>query len=178
MSVEGSRLDPWIDSYAGRARTLSASAIRALFSVASRPEVVSLAGGMPYVQALSMDQMADIAARVTAESQAGVPTADLVFLSAMDLAVKLANDGYGQSVALPQAVIWPDWANWRDTVFAITGEPAVFVYHRPAFADGPPQTRAASTPSTAISSAQGGPTCRSSIRWTAPATAADSPPAG
>ena len=64
MSIEGSRLDPWIDSYAGRARTLSASAIRALFAVASRPEVVSLAGGMPYVQALSMDQMADIAAKV------------------------------------------------------------------------------------------------------------------
>ena len=64
MSVEGSRLDPWIDSYAHRARTLSASAIRALFAVASRPEVVSLAGGMPYVQALPMDQMADIAAKV------------------------------------------------------------------------------------------------------------------
>ena len=63
-SSEGSRLDPWIDSYAGRARTLSGSAIRALFAVASRPEVVSLAGGMPYVQALSMDQMADIAAKV------------------------------------------------------------------------------------------------------------------
>ena len=61
---EGSRLDPWIDSYAGRARTLSGSAIRALFAVASRPEVVSLAGGMPFVQALSMDQMADIAAKV------------------------------------------------------------------------------------------------------------------
>ena len=64
MSIEGSRLDPWIDSYAGRARTLSGSAIRALFAVASRPEVVSLAGGMPYVQALSMEQMADIAAKV------------------------------------------------------------------------------------------------------------------
>ncbi len=64
MSTEGSRLDPWIDSYAGRARTLSGSAIRALFAVASRPEVVSLAGGMPYVQALPMDQMADIAATV------------------------------------------------------------------------------------------------------------------
>lgn len=64
MSIEGSRLDPWIDSYANRARTLSASAIRALFAVASRPEVVSLAGGMPYVQALPMDQMADIAAKV------------------------------------------------------------------------------------------------------------------
>ena len=64
MSIEGSRLDPWIDSYAGRARTLSGSAIRALFAVANRPEVVSLAGGMPYVQALSMEQMADIAAKV------------------------------------------------------------------------------------------------------------------
>ncbi|MEY2990378.1 MAG: hypothetical protein RLZZ163_1294 [Actinomycetota bacterium] len=64
MSTEGSRLDPWIDSYAGRARTLSGSAIRALFAVASRPEVVSLAGGMPYVQALPMEQMADIAANV------------------------------------------------------------------------------------------------------------------
>ena len=60
----GSRLDPWVDSYATRAKNLSASAIRALFAVASRPEVVSLAGGMPYVQALSMDDMADIAAQV------------------------------------------------------------------------------------------------------------------
>lgn len=64
MSIEGSRLDPWVDSYAQRAKNISGSAIRALFAVASRPEVVSLAGGMPYVQALSMDQMADIAARV------------------------------------------------------------------------------------------------------------------
>lgn len=63
-STTGSRLDPWVDSYAQRAKNISGSAIRALFAVASRPEVVSLAGGMPYVQALSMDQMADIAARV------------------------------------------------------------------------------------------------------------------
>ena len=86
---------------------------------------------------------AEIAARVEAESRAGGPTADLVFLSAMDLAVKLANDGHARAVDLPAAAIWPDWANWRDTAFAVTGEPAVFVYYRPAFADGPPQTRAA-----------------------------------
>jgi len=66
-SPSGSRLDPWVDSYAQRAKNISGSAIRALFAVASRPEVVSLAGGMPYVQALSMDQMADIAARVVRE---------------------------------------------------------------------------------------------------------------
>ena len=34
---------------------MTASEIRALFSVASRPEVVSLAGGMPYLSALPMD---------------------------------------------------------------------------------------------------------------------------
>ena len=63
----GSRLDPWIDSYAQRAQGLTASAIRALFAVASRPEVVSLAGGMPYVNALDANQFADITARVIRE---------------------------------------------------------------------------------------------------------------
>jgi DNA-binding transcriptional MocR family regulator len=58
------RLDPWVDSYAVRTRGLAASQVRALFAVASRPEVVSLAGGMPYVSALAMDQLAEIAARV------------------------------------------------------------------------------------------------------------------
>lgn len=57
--MSGSRLDPWVDSYAERAHGMTASEIRALFAVASRPEVVSLAGGMPFVQALPMDVIAD-----------------------------------------------------------------------------------------------------------------------
>ena len=48
----GNNLDPWYDSYASRTSGLAASEVRALFAVASRPEVVSLAGGMPYVSAL------------------------------------------------------------------------------------------------------------------------------
>jgi DNA-binding transcriptional MocR family regulator len=44
-----------------------ASEIRALFAVASRPEVVSLAGGMPYVAALPLDAVAATVARVVAE---------------------------------------------------------------------------------------------------------------
>jgi hypothetical protein len=35
-----------------RAAGMSASEVRALFAVTSRPEIVSFAGGMPYVQAL------------------------------------------------------------------------------------------------------------------------------
>ena len=76
------------------------------------------------------------------ETDAGQPTADFVFSSAMDLQVKLANDGYARSAdggAWPRA--WPDWANWRDTAFALTFEPAVLVYHKPSFPDGPPQSR-------------------------------------
>jgi DNA-binding transcriptional MocR family regulator len=57
--MTGSRLDSWVDSYAERTNGMAASEIRALFSVASRPEVVSLAGGMPFVQALPMDQLAE-----------------------------------------------------------------------------------------------------------------------
>jgi 2-aminoadipate transaminase len=55
----GSRLDPWLNAYAERTRGVTASEIRALFSVANRPEVVSLAGGMPYLHALPMHDFAD-----------------------------------------------------------------------------------------------------------------------
>jgi iron(III) transport system substrate-binding protein len=81
--------------------------------------------------------------RVMQETDSGAPTADLVFSSAMDLTVKLANDGYAREVRVPHAATWPAWAEWRGMVFALTFEPAVIVYHRPSFPDGPPDTRAA-----------------------------------
>lgn len=84
----------------------------------------------------------EIAARVMEETEAGRPTADLIFSSAMDVTVKLANDGYAREAGISAAATWPDWANWRDTVFALTFEPAVIVYHKPSFPDGPPDTRA------------------------------------
>lgn len=52
QTTQGNNFDHWLDSYAARANTLTASEVRALFAVVSRPEVVSLAGGMPYVKAL------------------------------------------------------------------------------------------------------------------------------
>jgi iron(III) transport system substrate-binding protein len=84
---------------------------------------------------------AEIAARITSETDAGSPTADFAFSSGMDLQVKLANDGYAQPVTVPQAAAWPDWANWRDMAFALTYEPGVLVWHKPSFPDGPPQSR-------------------------------------
>jgi len=52
MTNQGNNLDKWYGHYADRTAGLAASEVRALFAVASRPEVVSLAGGMPYVSAL------------------------------------------------------------------------------------------------------------------------------
>ncbi|MER5423042.1 PLP-dependent aminotransferase family protein [Streptosporangium roseum] len=43
-----------------------ASEVRALFAVASRPEVVSLAGGMPYVTALPLDIVGELVADLVA----------------------------------------------------------------------------------------------------------------
>src|SRR5690348_9428365 len=63
----GSRLDRWVDAYASRTRGMTASEIRALFAVASRPEVVSLAGGMPHLSALPLDIVGDALAQLVAE---------------------------------------------------------------------------------------------------------------
>jgi 2-aminoadipate transaminase len=56
---QGNRsLDPHLRRYAARTAGMTASEIRALFAVASRPEVVSLAGGMPHLAALPLDGLA------------------------------------------------------------------------------------------------------------------------
>jgi DNA-binding transcriptional MocR family regulator len=65
--VHGSRLDRWVGDYAARTHGMTASEIRALFAVASRPEVVSLAGGMPYLAALPLDVVGDSLGRMVAE---------------------------------------------------------------------------------------------------------------
>ena len=49
---QATNFDSWKHSYAKRAENLAVSEVRALFSVVSRPEVVSLAGGMPDVSAM------------------------------------------------------------------------------------------------------------------------------
>ena len=59
--------DPYLHRYATRVSGLSASAIRALFAVASRPEVVSFAGGQPYTAALDFDAVEDVVTRLLRE---------------------------------------------------------------------------------------------------------------
>ena len=61
------RLDSYVDRYAARTNGMTASEIRALFSVASRPEVVSLAGGMPNISGLPLDVVGGAISELVAE---------------------------------------------------------------------------------------------------------------
>ncbi len=66
-------------------------------------------------------------------------TFDLVISSAMDLQFKAANDGLARR--LPN-IVHPAWAQWRQSLFAFTSEPAAIVINRDAFAGHPiPNTR-------------------------------------
>jgi DNA-binding transcriptional MocR family regulator len=60
-------VDPYVDLYARRTAGMSASEVRALFAVASRPDVVSLAGGMPFVQALPTEHILEVVESVLTE---------------------------------------------------------------------------------------------------------------
>ncbi len=64
---------------------------------------------------------------------------DVVISSAMDLQLKIVNDGLARPVS---NVPLPSWAQWRQSLFAFTSEPAAIVINREAFAGHPiPDTR-------------------------------------
>jgi iron(III) transport system substrate-binding protein len=81
--------------------------------------------------------------RYLAETAADQPSADVLWSSAMDLQMKLANDNYAQRYRSPEVASLPEWAVWRDSAFGTTFEPAVFVYNK-RFVTGAdiPQTHA------------------------------------
>ncbi len=69
-------------------------------------------------------------------------TFDVVISSAMDLQFELANDGFAQAFSSDTTDALPNWAKWRDQIFAFTSEPAVAVISNQYFDDLPiPRTR-------------------------------------
>ena len=68
--MSGNTLDPYSGRYAHRTHGLAVSEIRALFAVANRPEVVSLAGGMPYTAALPLDAVGSMLGQLIAHNGA------------------------------------------------------------------------------------------------------------
>jgi DNA-binding transcriptional MocR family regulator len=62
--------DLFTDQYAARAAHMTQSEVRALFAVAARPEVISLAGGMPFVQALPTEEVLRVVQQVIRDRSA------------------------------------------------------------------------------------------------------------
>ncbi|MFU8834932.1 MAG: ABC transporter substrate-binding protein [Roseovarius sp.] len=87
-----------------------------------------------YVMASSREVFAAIA-------DEGAPF-DLVMSSAMDLQMKLANDGFARPHASDVAAALPDWARWRDLLFGFALEPVVVIVSLKGIEGLPiPQTR-------------------------------------
>lgn len=83
----------------------------------------------------------DLYKRFIAETSSGTRSADVLWSSAMDLQIKLANDNYAAEYRSPEIPFLPAWAVWRDEAFGTTFEPAVFVYNKRLLAsDEVPQT--------------------------------------
>lgn len=110
----------------------------------AKPMIAAFQKAYPDIAVRYEDMLTgEIYDRIVKETDSGGKTADFAFSSAMDLQVKLSNDGYAQRSDLPMSDRWPTWANWRNTAYALTFEPAVFVYHKPSFtSERPPATRA------------------------------------
>lgn len=68
--------------------------------------------------------------RFVSEAAAGAGSADLLWSSAMDLQIKLANDGYALPYASPAASKLPAWAVWRNEAYGTTFEPIGFAYNK------------------------------------------------
>lgn len=58
---------------------------------------------------------------------------DLVMSSAMDLQIKLANDGLAAPLDLPDHLNVPDWSIWQDRLVGFSAEPIVMVVSRKDF---------------------------------------------
>ena len=56
--------------------------------------------------------------------------ADVVWSSAMDLQVKLVNDGHAQPHRSAETAALPEWAVWKNEAFGTTFEPVAIAYNR------------------------------------------------
>lgn len=65
----------------------------------------------------------------------GKGTADILWSSAMDLQVKLVNDGFAERHVSREADGLPAWAVWRYEAYGVTAEPVAIAYNRTLLPD-------------------------------------------
>src|SRR6476660_5401055 len=78
----------------------------------------------------------DIYTQIVDPSTSSAAPGDIVWSSAMDLQIKLVNDGYAQPYVSKEIAHIPEWAIWKDEAYAITAEPIIIVYNKNLVAEG------------------------------------------
>jgi iron(III) transport system substrate-binding protein len=68
--------------------------------------------------------------RFIAEVASGQGSPDVMWSSAMDLQVKLVDDGKAMAYASPEVPKLPKWAVYKNEAYGTTYEPAVFIYNK------------------------------------------------
>src|SRR6476620_9423118 len=66
--------------------------------------------------------------RFIAEQASGQGGADVMWSSAMDLQVKLVDEGHAMTYNSPESAKLPKWAVYKNSAWGTTYEPAVFIY--------------------------------------------------
>ena len=83
------------------------------------------------------DQRVRYTVASTSDISASIPKSqehfDLVMSSAMDLQLKLANDGLAAPLDLPDDLEVPDWSIWQDRLVGFSAEPIVMVVSKKDF---------------------------------------------
>src|SRR5689334_21087153 len=68
--------------------------------------------------------------RFIAEAASGQGGPDVMWSSAMDLQVKLVDEGQAMAYKSPEAAKLPAWAVYKNAAYGTTYEPAVFIYNK------------------------------------------------
>ena len=138
LAATDARAVPDSDHSLSRYRALKgadSAAVVTLYSTTDDPILAPLIDGFQRehpdlgIDVYNLDTL-DLFNQVLGDVKSGSRTADLLLSSAMDLQMKLVNDGYAHAYDSAEARRLPDWANWRNEAFAVSYEPAVIVYNK------------------------------------------------
>jgi iron(III) transport system substrate-binding protein len=100
-------------------------------AVSSNPLVKDFEATYPGIKVEYSDlNSTELYNRFIAEAAANNGTADLLWSSAMDLQVKLVNDGQGLAYPSPEIKSLPKWAVYKDSAYGTTYEPTAIVYNK------------------------------------------------
>lgn len=98
---------------------------------AGKPLVKEFESLYPGVKVEYMDMnSAELFNRYISETAAGTASADVVWNSAMDQAVKLVADGYAMTYESPETKALPAWAAYQKQAYGTTFEPLGIVYNK------------------------------------------------